>query len=292
MPNRRFGLFDFNPDTGELFREGRAVRLQAQPARLLALLIAARGGIVTRESLHDALWPDGTTVDFDRGLNFAIAQVRSALGDSAESPAFIRTVPKRGYQFIAPLSEPAPIEAAVVGPVAVEPIRERRGLSRRAVYRLGIAAAAVVAAITIAVIQASRPTEARIAVARFENETGNLDFDRFAGTITDSVVASLTSQTAGRFGVIGNAMILRRARSFQDLDDIASTLKAEYVILGQVQRDGPRIRVLAHLIRMPGKTHLKVSRLEVDSSRSEAQSAEQIVSDLMGRLNSLPPVIH
>jgi len=68
MPNRRFGLFDFNPDTGELFREGRAVRLQAQPARLLALLIAARGGIVTRESLHDALWPDGDVLRSARNL--------------------------------------------------------------------------------------------------------------------------------------------------------------------------------------------------------------------------------
>jgi hypothetical protein len=202
------------------------VRLQAQPARLLALLIAARGEIVTRESLHDALWPNGTTVDFDRGLNFAIAQVRSGLGDSAESPAFIRTVPKRGYQFIAPLSEPAQIEAAVVRPVAREPIAAGRGLSRRALYRLGIAAAVVVGAIAIAVIQASRPAQARIAVARFENETGNPDFDRFAGTITDSVVASLTSQTAGRFGVIGNAMMLRRSRRFQDLDEITSTPKA------------------------------------------------------------------
>jgi TolB-like protein len=160
------------------------------------------------------------------------------------------------------------------------------------VYRLGIAAAVVVGAIAIAVIQASRPAQARIAVARFENETGNPDFDRFAGTITDSVVASLTSQTAGRFGVIGNAMILRRSRRFQDLDEIASTLKAEYVIVGQVQRDGPQIRVLAHLIRMPGKTHLKVSRLEVDPSGSEAPLAEQIVSDLVGRLNSLPPAIN
>jgi DNA-binding winged helix-turn-helix (wHTH) protein/TolB-like protein len=289
MPNRRFGLFDFNPDTGELFREGRAVRLQAQPARLLALLIAARGEIVTRESLRDALWPDGTTVDFDRGLNFAIAQVRTALGDSADSPAFIRTVPKRGYQFIAPLSGPPQVEPAVVEPIAAEPVAERRGHRRRTVYRLGIAAAAAVAAISIAVIRESRPTEARIAVARFENETGSPDFDRFSGTITDSVVASLTSQTAGRYGVIGNAMILRRSRSFQDLDEIASTLKAEYVIVGQVQRDGPRIRVLAHLIRMPGKTHLKVSRLDVDSSRSEAQFAEHIVGDLIGRLNSLSP---
>lgn len=289
MPNRRFGLFDFNPDTGELLREGRTVRLQAQPARLLALLIAARGEIVTRESLHDALWPDGTTVDFDRGLNFAIAQVRSALGDSAESPAFIRTVPKRGYQFIAPVSESAPSETAAVAEPVATAAAEGPGVRRRLMYVLGIAAVAEVAAIAFAVIKGSRPAEKRIAVAHFENETGDPAFDRFARTLTDSVVASLTSQTTGRYGVIGNAAILGRSRRFQDLDEIAATLKAEYVIVGQVQRDGAGIRVLAHLIRMPGKTHLKVSRQMITPATSETQSAEQIVGDLIGLLNSPPP---
>ena len=184
MPTRRFGLFDFNPDTGELFREGRAVRLQAQPAKLLAILIAARGEIVTRESLHDALWADGTTVDFDRGLNFAIAQVRNALGDSAESPAFIRTVPKRGYQFIAPVADPAQNQTAAPVATTVEPPVARGGLSRRAMYVLGIAGAAELAAITFAVVKRSRPVERRIAVAHFENETGDPAFDRFAGTLT------------------------------------------------------------------------------------------------------------
>jgi len=280
MPNRRFGLFEFNPDTGELWREGRVVRLQAQPARLLALLIAARGEIVTRESLHDALWPDGTTVDFDRGLNFAIAQVRSALGDSAESPAFIRTVPKRGYQFVAPVSEPAVTEAPVERAVAA-----REMLSRRTIYLLGIAAAGVVGSAGMAVLMRARPAEQRIAVAHFENETGDPEFDRFAVTLTDSVVASLTSQTAGRYGVIGNAAILRRSRRFQDLDEIAATLKVQYVIVGQVQRDGAQVRVLAHLIRMPAKTHVIVSRQAVDSAASEALYGERIVADLASRLN-------
>ncbi|MEO8367652.1 MAG: winged helix-turn-helix domain-containing protein, partial [Candidatus Solibacter sp.] len=197
MPIRRFGLFQFNPDTGELLREGRTVRLQAQPAKLLAILIAARGEVVTRESLHDALWPDGATVDFDRGLNFAIAQVRNALGDSTESPAFIRTVPKRGYQFIAPISEPAPpvdpptdppVNPPDAGP-APPPIEARRSLSRRTMYVLGIAGAVEVAALAFAVIKRSRPADRRIAVAHFENETGDPAFDRFAGTLTDSVVA-------------------------------------------------------------------------------------------------------
>lgn len=276
MATARFGLFEFHSDTGELFREGRAVRLQAQPARLLALLIAARGEVVSRESLREALWPDGTHVDFDRGLNFAVAQVRSALGDSAESPAFIRTIPRKGYQFIAPLALPDPEDT----------VGERRGLSRRALYGIGLAAAVAIAGMGIAALRGSRQAEIRIAVARFANETGNADWDRFSGALTDSVVAGLALQTADRYGVIGNAAILLRPRSFQDLGEIASTLRAQYVILGQVQQDGPRVRVLAHLIRMPGETHVKVSRIPIDGSGSQSQVAGRIVADLVPALNS------
>jgi TolB-like protein len=156
-------------------------------------------------------------------------------------------------------------------------------------YVLGIAGLAEAAAIAFAVIKRARPPERRIAVAHFENETGDPAFDRFAVTLTDTLVASLTAQTSGRFGVIGNAAILRRSRRFQDLDEIAAALNAEYVIIGQVQRDGQRFRVLAHLIRMPAKTHVKVIRREIDSATGETRSGEQIASDLVGLLNSSPP---
>ncbi len=80
MPKlRQFGLFDFNPATGELRREGVPVKLQAQPAQVLGLLIANAGDVVTREALRKAVWGSETFVDFDRGLNFCIAQIRSAL---------------------------------------------------------------------------------------------------------------------------------------------------------------------------------------------------------------------
>ena len=107
MPDRRrFGLFDFDPASGELRREGIPVKLQAQPAQVLRILIANAGELVSRETLRKAVWGTETFVDFDRGLNFCIAQIRAALGDSADSPRFIRTVPKQGYQFVAPVSAP------------------------------------------------------------------------------------------------------------------------------------------------------------------------------------------
>lgn len=99
----RFGAFRFCPQTGELERQGRRVKLQPQPAKLLAVLLSRPDELVTREELRQQLWADDTFVDFDQGLNFSIRQVRTALGDDAETPRFIETLPRRGYRFVAPV---------------------------------------------------------------------------------------------------------------------------------------------------------------------------------------------
>lgn len=102
----RFGEFDLDLDAGELRRVGRVVRLQPQPFKLLALVVRRAGTIVTREEIRTELWADGTFVDFDQAVNFAVKQVRDALGDAADRPVYLQTVPKRGYKFIAPVEQP------------------------------------------------------------------------------------------------------------------------------------------------------------------------------------------
>ena len=104
MATTQFGQFTFDSDAGTLTRNGIPVRLQPQPARVLALLVARAGEVVSRDELRQQIWGTDTFVDFERGLNFCIAQIRSALGDSADSPRFIETLPKRGYRFIAPVT--------------------------------------------------------------------------------------------------------------------------------------------------------------------------------------------
>lgn len=101
----RFGEFDLDLDAGELRRAGRLVRLQPQPFKLLALVVRRAGSIVTREEIRAELWTDGTFVDFDQAVNFAIKQIRDAVGDSADRPVYLQTVPKRGYKFIAPVEQ-------------------------------------------------------------------------------------------------------------------------------------------------------------------------------------------
>ena len=99
----RFGIFEANFRSGELRRNGIRVRLQEQPFQILNLLLERPGEVVTREELQARLWPADTFVDFDHSLNTAIKRLRDALGDSAENPRFVETLPRRGYRFIAPV---------------------------------------------------------------------------------------------------------------------------------------------------------------------------------------------
>jgi len=100
----RFGLFEAHSINGELLRQGMRVRLQDQPFRLLTVLLEHAGEVVSREELRQQLWPADTYVEFDGSLNAALKRLRAALGDPAENPVFIETVPKRGYRFIAPVT--------------------------------------------------------------------------------------------------------------------------------------------------------------------------------------------
>ena len=99
-----FGTFEVDRESGELFKRGSPLRLQEKPLQLLFLLLEHPGEIVLREDLQRRLWPNGTYVDFDKGLNTAVKKLRYALGDSPDKPVFIETIPRRGYRFIAPVS--------------------------------------------------------------------------------------------------------------------------------------------------------------------------------------------
>ena len=102
-PVVRFGSFELDLHAERLLKNGRLVRLQPQPFKLLRLLTSQPGKLVTREEIQAALWTNDTFVDFEQGVNFAIKQVREALGDRAENSIYVETVPKRGYRFIAPV---------------------------------------------------------------------------------------------------------------------------------------------------------------------------------------------
>src|SRR3954453_23864888 len=110
QPIFQFGVFELNPRTRELRKHGVKLKLQDQPAEILALLLEHAGDVVQREDIKNRLWPERTYVDFDNAINSAIRKLRDALGDSPENPRFIETLARRGYRFIAPVNGPAPVQ--------------------------------------------------------------------------------------------------------------------------------------------------------------------------------------
>src|SRR5580700_4212886 len=100
----RFGTYEVSLQSGEVRKAGVRIRVQQQPLKLLGVLLERPGEVVTREELRNRVWPDESFGDFDQAVNIAIAKLRSALGDSAENPRYIETLPKRGYRFIADVS--------------------------------------------------------------------------------------------------------------------------------------------------------------------------------------------
>jgi len=293
----RFGLFEFSPQTGELWREGTPVRLQPQPAKALALLLSRLGGPVTREELQRELWTEGTHVDFERGLNFAVAQVRTALGDSAEDPRYIETLPKQGYRFIAPvthvLPEPEAAPRQMFADVSATEDPDRV-MVRRLAMMIGqyVVAGLVVVAGAYYTFQREKLFGFRggtpvVVVIPFYNETSSDAFTATARSLGDNVIAQLAApHHRHQLAVIGNAPSLRNPFGRQDVQGIAGRLRADYLILGQLKSDGTRLRLIAHLIRARDMKHVWAQPFDdpeflFDAQHRTAQRiADQVISSL------------
>jgi DNA-binding winged helix-turn-helix (wHTH) protein len=161
-PLIRFGTFQLDTQAGRLLKDGRVVRLKPQPLRLLQLLISRPGELITRDEIRELLWGTDTFVDFEQGMNTAVRQIREALGDDADTPIFVKTVPKRGYRFIAPVDAGAPAPAPAyprgtdlnlhkalwlnIAELRLAEVRRRK--RRKRLYAAAIVAGVIVAAVT------------------------------------------------------------------------------------------------------------------------------------------------
>jgi len=136
----RFGVFEADTATGELRRQGLRVKLNAQPFQVLLMLIDRPGQLLTREEICRELWPEGTFVDYEHGVNSAVNRIREALGDKASNPRFVETLARRGYRFVAPVERTGSVEGAPAPPAEPSPATaiestpnaeaERGGLAR------------------------------------------------------------------------------------------------------------------------------------------------------------------
>ena len=256
-----FGIFELDLRSGELRKSGIRVRLADQPFQVLRLLLERRGDIVTRDELRQALWPADTFVDFDVGLSSAVRKLRDALGDSADNPQFIETVPKRGYRFIAPVAE-LTTNGASSGSIASPPPGAAPALSGRT--RVGwLAAAATLLTIAAGGVYAraawlrahdSRAAAASLAVLPFENLTGDTAQAYLVDGLTDVLTTSLAQND--RLQVISRASAMRYRGTTKVAPEIGRELGVQALVLGAVVRSGDRLRVTAQLVDTASDRHV------------------------------------
>jgi TolB-like protein/DNA-binding winged helix-turn-helix (wHTH) protein/Flp pilus assembly protein TadD len=268
----RFGIFEVSLQSGEVRKAGLRIRVQQQPMKLLEILLEHQGEVVTREDLRSRVWPSESFGDFDQALNIAIAKLRSALGDSAESPRFIETLPKRGYRFIADVSvvdtddrpkrqEPVVGDLSAIDPgqiqgigLAVAPQR-RLWPTRWIVVALALALSLAILSVWLFHSRAPAPTGIRsIAVLPLENLSGDTSQNYFADGMTDELITDLAQISALRVISRTSVMVYKGAR--KPLPQIARELNVDAVVEGTVLRSGDQVRITAQLIEASTDKHL------------------------------------
>ncbi len=294
---RRFGAFEINLQTGELRKHGIRLRLSGQPFHVLTILLERAGQVVTREELHSRLWPAETFVDFDHGLNNAIARIREVLEDSSSAPRFVETLPRRGYRFIAPLApvepsaesrpaEPEPVATASVlevkrpEPTPNLPAAKRFAPLRRNILFAGAAALAALSAFVVynGVVRSVRWQGIRsLVVLPLKNLSGDPSQEYLADGMTEELIGRLAGIHDLR--VISRTTAMRFKESTLSAQNIAKTLNVDALVEGSVIREGSRIRIHAQLIRAETDAHIwseTYDREMSDALAMESQVAQAI----------------
>jgi TolB-like protein/DNA-binding winged helix-turn-helix (wHTH) protein len=260
----RFDAFVLDLRAGELRKHGIRIKLQDQPFQILQILLEHPADVVTRDELQQRLWPADTFVDFEHGLYNAIQRLREALGDSAETPRYIETLSRRGYRFIAPVTngnrDEGKVEAARTGtPVAV--ISERSAPHRRLWISVLVAASLAAVVLLLAVAfkggsfrgrllgkDASPPIRS-LAVLPLQNLSNDINQEYFADGMTDALITDLAQVNSLK--VISRTSTMRYKKSDKSLPEIARELNVDGIVEGTVQRSGGRVRITAQLIYAP-----------------------------------------
>ena len=261
----RFGTFEVDFRAGELRKQGKRVKLQDQPLQVLAVLLQRPGDVVTREELRSQIWPEDTFVDFDNSLNTAVNKLREALGDSAESPHFVETLPRRGYRFIASLN-------GVQAGVPVGGLRKRSMQMHLQPVWWSAAVVVVLAAILFSLnvfrlrdglLGGSRvPQIKSLAVLPLTNLSGDPNQEYFSDGMTDALITNLAQMGSAK--VVSRTSVMGYKKTDKPLPEIARELNVDGIVEGTVQRSGDRVRITAQLIQGLSDRHLWANTYERD----------------------------
>jgi TolB-like protein/DNA-binding winged helix-turn-helix (wHTH) protein/Tfp pilus assembly protein PilF len=288
----RFAQFELDLRTWELYKASRRIKLQEQPCHVLALLVEHPGELVTREELRKSLWPNDTFVDFDHGVNLAINKLRDALGDSAENPQFIETLPRRGYRFIAPVDAPKTSrEGEPQDQVTSFPAG--RAVSSSIKWPRGLLPALLALSLGVALFSLVRYWRGRgaennirsLAVLPLENLSRDSAQDYFADGMTDELITSLAKIEALK--VISRSSVMRYKGTNKSLSEIARELNVDGIIEGTVLRSGNRVRITAQLISGATDQHLWAETYEGDMEdvlRLQDSVAQAVAAEIRVKL--------
>ena len=277
-PVLRFDIFQLNLRAGEIRKHGVKLRLQGQPLQVLAVLLRRAGDMVTREELRHEIWPADTFVDFDHSLHNAIARIREALGDSAQNPRYIETLPRRGYRFIGEVSElssePENLSGVLECDANSSPTQNSSmelGRKTWSFNAIGFLLALVVLLAFGLAIElfpmwlhpTATPRALRsIAVLPLENLSGDASQDHFVDGMTEQLITDLAKVTSLR--VISRTSVMRYKGTRKGLPEIARELKVDGIVEGSVLRAGKRVRITAQLLHAPTDQHLWAETYERD----------------------------
>ena len=234
-----FGTFELDLQTSELRKKGVKIKLQDQPFQILVLLLEHPGNLVSREEIQKKLWPADTFVDFDLGLNTAISRLRASLGDSAENPRFIETLPRRGYRFIGPSPEPREAKALTSKPENGTSETEQRSAAP------------------------STGQSARLrslAVLPFADMSPERDQEHFCDGIAEELISSLARIRQLRVAARTSAFFFKGKNA--DIREIGQKLGVEAIVEGSVRKAGSALRITAQLINVADGYHLWTERYD------------------------------
>jgi TolB-like protein/DNA-binding winged helix-turn-helix (wHTH) protein/Flp pilus assembly protein TadD len=291
----RFGTYEVSLQSGEVRKAGLKIKVQQQPMKLLEILLEHPGEVFTREELRSRVWPNESFGDFDQALNTAIGKLRSALGDSAENPRFIETLPKRGYRFIAdvsvvdadtrpqrqgsadgdlPNSERRSSELNIESGRRIQhagltlvPVAPKRSVwpTRRLIIAVALAfvLSLPILAVWLFRSRGSASTGIRsLAVLPLDNLSGDASQNYFADGMTDELITDLAQISALRVISRTSVMVYKGVR--KPLPEIARELNVDAVVEGTVLRSGNQVRITAQLIEAPDDKHLWAASYEGD----------------------------
>ncbi|MGB8478229.1 MAG: winged helix-turn-helix domain-containing protein [Acidobacteriaceae bacterium] len=261
----RFDHFELDVRAGELRRQGVRLRIRGQPLQVLEILLEHAGDVVTREELQSQIWPADTFIDFDHSLHNAIARVREVLGDSAENPRFIETLPRRGYRYIGPVEDAtAPSGSADKGGAA-DKVGSLATSGKRKI-RVAVVVPAVIIGTSLAlgliawiVWRPLRPKPSvalthSLAVLPLSNLSGDPSEEYFSDGMTDQLITDLAK--VGSLRVISRTSVMQYKGTTKSLPEIARELNVDAIVEGSVIRSGQRVRITAQLLKARTDRHI------------------------------------